>query len=90
MLHPRLQQTTEPLHDPTGYPEPLIMQWAKTTIIMALQFRLLMAVKANAHHFSAILLRCKSFSVYPVVPCFGFRESLKVDPVSLRPHHAYA
>lgn len=44
---------------PSGYPEPLITQWAKTSVIMALQFLpanpLPMGVNANAHHSFAVV-----------------------------------
>ena len=50
MLHPKLQQATEAQNlstIPMVILNPLIMQWAKTSIIMALQFCLLMVVKSE-------------------------------------------
>ena len=55
MLHPKLQQATEAQNlstIPMVILNPLIMQWAKTSIIMALQFCLLMVVKSEGQRSS--------------------------------------
>jgi hypothetical protein len=45
----------------------------------------MMAVNPNAHHSTSW---CgANYGILLVVPCFSFRESLKVDLVSQRPRH---